>query len=462
MSELSLENRNSSLIFKELFADGGLEDMLSDRALIREMIGVESALAAAQARLGVIPEDSAKAIEEIARRIEIDPGQLSSSTGKDGVPVPALVELMCKALEDMGESRHADFLHFGATSQDIMDTALVLCVRKALKEIESRLSVVIELLAAAAGRHRRTLIAARTRNQAATVTVFGLRIISWLSPLIRHKQRLEQICPRLFVLSLSGASGNLATFQGRGLETGRIMAAMLGLAVPVSPWHSARDNIAELGCVLALVTGSLGKMCQDLLLSAQIGDGINAGAGGASSTMPHKQNPVLQEAVVALARNNAGFVSQLQESMIHAQERDGSAWNQELQILPLMLNATATALRHAVVLCRTIDVDKKKAERVFEDAQGLMMAEAASFALAEFIGLRNSRQVVRAACMKAIASEDHLKDVLASSPHRFDIDWDDVFDPVKATGEAEQMIDQFLDSIQALLNRSGPNAGKTE
>ncbi len=441
--------QRDSLIYSRLFGDEEIGSLISDRALIREMLRVEAALAGAQAELGTIPVESAEAIDAAAEALDISPSDLAVRTLRDGVPVPALVAALREAMKAAGEGRHAEFLHAGATSQDVMDTATVLCLGRILDVIEQRLSRLSAALAGAADANRNLVIAARTRNRIATPTTLGLRIAGWLAPLLRHRDRLNHLRPRLLVVSLAGASGNLSAFRGRGLETARMVAERLGIGVPDAPWHTARDGVAELASLLSLITGSLGKMSQDLLLSAQLDEGISAGSGGESSTMPHKVNPVLQETVVALARSNAADVAQVHAAMVHAQEREGSAWSQEIRVLPGMLVATGTALRHAIGLAASISVDEARLAESLAVTRGMMMAEAASFALSDHIGLARARDAVKSACEEAVRTGRPLRDVLeATADLQGGPDWNAVFDPANAVGEAGKIIDGILERVR--------------
>ena len=226
---------------------------------------------------------------------------------------------------------------------------------------------------------------------------------------------------------LSGwASGNLSAFEGQGFELADVMAAELGLGAAEIPWHSARDGVLEFANLCGLICGSLGKIAQDLLLSAQIGDGVRAGNAGGSSTMPHKANPTGAEAMLALARQGQGLVAQISGAAVHAQERDGAAWAQEWLALPSLVVATGAALRHGLELVESLQVDERALAAIFEETNGLMMAESASFALARHMGMTEARAIVKSACAKAAASGEHLRDVMARETV-LAIDWDAPF-----------------------------------
>lgn len=430
-------------MFSELYSDTEMAGLFSDSAEIRAMLLVEGALAMAEGRLGIIPEVSAMAIHRAAREIQIDPTGLAASTGKDGVPVPALVDAFRAA---MNAPDHAKYIHWGATSQDIMDTGLVLRLRRALDILDLRLEKIVADLADAATRYRDTPMAARTRNQIATPTSFGARIVSWASPLQRHRWRLDQIKPRLLCVSLAGASGNGTAFGGQMQDVASGMAKELNLSVAHVPWHTGRDGMAEFAALLALIAGSASKMAQDLIMSAQLGDGISAGPKGASSTMPHKSNPTLPEAILSLSKHVIGLSQNMQLALTHAQEREGSAWGLEWLSLPEMVVGTAAILRHIEILAADIDAQPDIMAATFDNNNGLMMAEAASFALAEHMPLPDARAKVKAACQTAITKGLHLRDVLATET-KTKLDWDAVFNARNALGEAPKIVDRFVEGL---------------
>ncbi|MEE9210986.1 MAG: 3-carboxy-cis,cis-muconate cycloisomerase, partial [Kiloniellales bacterium] len=332
-----------SELYGGLFSDREIAALLDDRARLRAMLDVEAALARVQGRLGVIPPAAATRIAEVAESLEIDPAALAPGTAGAGVPVPALVAAPREAVG----AEAGPYVHWGATSQDIMDTGLVLRLRDLLDRLDRRLAGLIQSLAALAEAHRGTVMAARTRAQQALPTTFGLKAAGWLAPLARHRERLAQLRPRLLAVQLGGAAGTLAALGTRGIEVMEALAEKLGLAVPSAPWHAQRDGFAELAAWFALVTGGLGKIGKDLVLLAQSEVGEARPKGGGSSTLPQKTNPVAAEALVTLARFNAGLLALATEALVQAQERGGAAWSLEWLTLPQMAAATGAALRLA-------------------------------------------------------------------------------------------------------------------
>ena len=423
-----------------LLSDAELAARFDDAAQIRAMLEVEAALALVEAKAGVIPDAAAGRIAEVARALEIDPVALAAGTAKDGIPVPALVEQLRRAVG----ADAAPFVHWGATSQDIMDTGLVLRLRGALEDLAGRLDALIAALAAQAEAHRGTVMAARTRAQQATPTTLGLKIATWLAPLTRHRERLAELRPRLLVVQFGGASGNLAALGDKGVEAMEALAAELDLAAPPLPWHTQRDGLSELAGWLSLASASLGKIGGDLVLLAQseVGE-VRAGAAGGSSTMPQKANPVGAETLVALTRFNAGLLAVMHQAMPQPQERDGVGWTLEWLTLPQMAVATGAALRHAQNLIDSLDVDAARMRANLESGYGLILAEAASFALAAHMPRPEAQALVKTACAEAAAAGRHLMDVLAERTDA-PLDWRALKDPASYLGDSDALIDRVL------------------
>lgn len=436
-----------SAIYGALLSDDAVAALFGDEAEIRAMLDAEAALAAAQAERGMIPPDAAARIATALAGTRIAPGSLAAGTASAGVPVGPLVAAAREAVG--GEA--AGWLHFGATSQDIVDTALVLRLRDALDILDARLAALVELLGARADEHRATVMTARTRWQQATPTTFGLRIAGWMTPLAAHRIRLAELRPRLLCVQLGGASGNMAAMGENGVAVMEAMAAKLGLAAPTLPWHTARETLAELASWLSLVTGSLGKMGRDMTLLAQneVAE-ARGGGGGGSSTMPHKANPVAAEMLVALARQNAGLVSAMHHALVAEHERSGEAWTVEWLTLPQMAVATAVALRHAGAIAETLTADPAAMRANIEAADGMLLAEAAVFALARHMPREAAQALVAAACRDAAAEGLHLRDELC---RRSDapVDWDAVFEPANYTGAADALVDRALAAARATL-----------
>lgn len=423
-----------------LLSDAEVAGLLDDRAQIGAMLRVEAALARAEGLCGVIPEGAAERIAGIAEALDLDPAALAEGTARDGIPVPALVTI----LRDAVGGDEAAFVHWGATTQDVMDTGLVLRLRAILDILDTRLAGLTARLADLAKAERDTVMIARTRGQQATPTSFGLKVAGWLAPLQRHRARLKELRPRLEVLSFGGAAGNLSALGDQALAVEAALSAELALPAPALPWHSQRDGLVELGNWLGLVSGSLGKLAGDVLLLCQneVGE-LREGNGGGSSTLPNKANPIRSEAILSLARHCTGLSAQLQQAALHNHERDGVAWQLEWLVLPQMILAGAAVLRHAVDLIDDLQVDRGRMLANVEATRGLALAEAASFALSTHLPRPQAQALVKEACREVLASGGNLIDLLAQRSDA-PVDWAALRDPARQTGAAGDFIDRIL------------------
>jgi len=397
-----------SAMMRGLFGDDDIARLFTDSAEVRAMLLVEGALAQAQGELGVIPPDSAAFIKRAVMEVQIDPAGLSAETGVNAVVVPALVKAFHAATD---APEHAQYFHWGATSQDIMDTALVLRLKQVLTLFEGRLQAIIKALGMLAEAHADLPMAARTYGQIASPTTFGATVATWGMPLIDHLQRLTELRPRLLRISLFGAAGTASQLKNAP-DVRRKMADALGLEPTDTPWHSTRESIAEYAGWLALVTGSLGKMGEDLLLLTQSGIAeVSLGGGGSSSTMPQKSNPVLPSLMVALARQVTALNSTIQGAQIHRQQRDGAAWFVEWMNLGQITMATGRALTAGVDLAGNITPDPDRMLAHIDDGLGLIYAEALSFALAKSLPRPQAQAEVKALCQQVKEQATPLPDL---------------------------------------------------
>jgi 3-carboxy-cis,cis-muconate cycloisomerase len=355
------------------------------------------------------------------------------------VPVGALVA----ALREAAGDEAASWVHWGATSQDIVDTALVLSLREVTTLIDNRLADLVRALLATARRHAATPMLARTRSQAAVPTSFGLKAAGWAAPLQRHRARLAELTPRLLVIQLGGAAGTRSVLGDAGAAVSSALARELGLGDTPLPWHNQRDAFAELAGWFSLVTGSLGKLGQDILLLAQSGiEEVQAG-DGSSSTMPHKANPVSAELLVALARHNANLLAEVHQALVHGQERDGAAWSGEWLALPQMAVGAGAALSHATRLIDELAVDRDRMAENLAATNGLALAEAAAFALTRHMPRREAELLVKSAAQSAGADGGHLLDHLARTTDAA-VDWDALKDPDTQIATAVRMLEDYL------------------
>ncbi|MBD1549371.1 3-carboxy-cis,cis-muconate cycloisomerase [Roseibium aggregatum] len=429
-----------------LLSDPETAALFQDEAVIRAMLDVEGALALAEADAGLLTQSSADRIASVCRTVTIAPADLAEGTARDGVPVPVFVAELRKAVGP----DHASFVHWGATSQDIHDTGLVLRLRQAIDLHEQALWTIAGKLADLADSHRATPIAARTRMQQATPTSFGLKAAVWLSSILRNIERLKSVRAGLLLLSFGGASGNLSALGAHATAVEAHLAERLSLAVSPAPWHAVRDGYLDYANWLALVTGTLGKIGNDLILLAQseVAE-IGLGSGGGSSTMPNKVNPVGPEVLVTLARNTIGLLANMHQSALHEHERGGASWMLEWLNLPQLAVATGAALAHANAVFDALTVNTERMRANIEASNGLLLAEAASFELAAHLPRPEAQALVKSACKTALESGRHLFDVLLEATDA-PVDWEALKNPARHMGQSDAFITIVLESCQAL------------
>ena len=428
-----------SALTAPLLADAETAGLLSDRSLAEAMVTVERALARVQGALGIIPADAARAIDAALSDYRPDLQSLGNGTAASGVPIIALVADLRRAVPEAGR----EHVHVGATSQDVVDTALLLRLKDAVNRIEGRLVDVIAALTGLADGHRRTVMAARTRTQQAVPTSFGLKAAGWLAPLKRQRRRLEAVRRDLLVIQFGGAAGTLAALGEAGLAVADGLADDLGLGRADGPWHTARDGVLGFGDWLSRTTAALGKLGQDLLLLGQneVGE-VRLAAGGGSSAMPQKANPVAAEMLVTLARANATALAGLHHTAIQEHERGGPGWTLEWISLPPMVVATSTALGLTGDILAGLQVDAERMRKNLGLDTGLILAEAATVALSPSLGRTAAQDLVRQACRDAPAEGRSIIDLLAERT-KVPIDWDRLRDPAAYLGSADAIIDRI-------------------
>jgi 3-carboxy-cis,cis-muconate cycloisomerase len=335
-----------------LLGDAEVARHFTPEAELRAMLEFEVALAKAEAAHGVIPAEAAAAIARAAKAFTPDMAALASATARDGMVVPDWVDQLRRAVG----TPHDAHLHFGSTSQDVLDTSLVLRLKPVVEILNARLAMLDEGLADLSRKYGGQSLMAHTRMQQALPITWADKIAAWRAPLARHRQRLEDLQPRLLILQLGGPVGALEKLDAKGPAVRSALAGELGLA-PADCWHTERDNLAEFASWLSLVSGSLGKIGQDIALLAQNEiAAVTVTGGGKSSAMHHKANPVLAEILVTLARYNAAQLSAMHEALVHEYERSGAAWTLEWMVLPPMVVATGAALSRALTLLDALQI----------------------------------------------------------------------------------------------------------
>lgn len=422
--------------------------VFADEARLQRMLDVEAALARAQARLGLIPAAAAKEISAKAEIARFDLAEIGRGTELVGYPIVPLVKALSRACT--GEAGR--YVHWGATTQDIIDTALVLQLRDALELIRQDLDGTKAALAELARRHRDTPMAGRTHAQHALPITFGFKCALWLDPLKRHSERLERIRREIAVVQFGGAVGTLASLGTDGIRVMEALAEELGLGTPPIAWHVARDRLAEVVSFLGLLTGSLGKIATDvaLLMQVEIGEvaePYQEGRGG-SSTMPQKRNPIACEFVLACARNVRQLVPVMLDAMVQDHERATGPWHAEWVALPQAFALTAGALHHARAMLEGLQVDPARMRRNLDTTRGMISAEAVMMALAPAVGREEAHHLVAAACERALAKERHLLDELqadaAITAHLPTERLAALLDPASYTGLAGEFVDRVL------------------
>lgn len=421
-----------SQLYGDLFPAGDVARLFSDSAEIRAMLLVEGALAKAQGAAGVIPEISASAIQRAVMEVALDPGALRKATGQNGVPVPALVAAL---RSEMNAPEHAQYVHWGATSQDIMDTGLMLRLRQALAAIESDLKAVLGALAALARTHAELPMPARTYGQHATPTSFGAVVAAWGAPLIGLLEELPALRASCLLVSLSGAAGTAGALGAKAPDLRAALAEGLSLSEPQRSWHTDRGPVLRIADWMVRVNLALGKMGEDCIALVQTGiQEIRLGGAGASSTMPQKQNPVAPSTLVALARQGTGLLSILHGASMQQHQRDGAAWFTEWMCLPQIVLGSASAASTAKALAAGITPNADAMATALNSGLDMIHAEALSFALTESLPRPEAQAAVKRLCLEANESGTPLGTLTAREFP--DLDTGALFDPARQLGHA--------------------------
>jgi 3-carboxy-cis,cis-muconate cycloisomerase len=436
-----------------LFRSQAVEKAFSNRATLQAMLDFEAALARAEARAGFIPASAAPAIEAKCRAELYDMTVLAraaASAGNLAIPlVKQLTLLVAKKEKDA-----ARYVHWGATSQDAIDTGRVLQLRQALTLISSELDLFAVVLGELVHKNRATLVVARTWMQQALPTTFGLKAAGWLDAIDRHRARLAETQERCLVLQFGGAVGTMAALGARGLDVAANLAKELQLPLPELPWHSHRDRMAEIATTIGLCCGTLGKIARDISLHTQteVGEVFEptADGRGGSSTMPHKRNPVTCAVVLSAVARVPPLVSTMLSAMVQEQERGLGGWHVEWETLPEIVRLTAGALHHLTTTVSELEIDPERMRQNLDLTHGLIFAEAVTMALAEKMPRSEAHELVDLACKRAQSSRRDLRLVLAQDAiiktNLSEAELDRLFTPANYLGVADQFIDRVLAS----------------
>ncbi len=441
-----------------LFASAKMRVALSDAAMLQHMLDVEAALARAEGASGVIPKAAVVPIENACRAKLYDVAALGSAAGQAGnVAIPlvkALTENVAKR-----DREAARFVHWGATSQDIIDTSTVLALRNASGLLARDLARAIKGFVSLAKKHRNTVMAGRTWLQQALPTTFGLKAAEYAAALARSHTRMVDAIEGACVLQFGGAAGTLAALRNKGGAVARALGRELDLAVPPAPWHAHGDRIANAAAAIAIAIGECGKIARDvsLLMQTEIGEVFEpAGDGrGGSSTMPQKRNPALSAQVLAASNLAPGLVSSLLAGLVHEHERGTGGWQASWFALPQLLLIASGAFERMAEIATGLEVDKTRMRANLEISNGLIMAEAVQFALAEKLGKSQAHELVARASKQALQDGKHLRGALSEIPEAMNIlsgtKIAELFDPSNYLGDTQKFIDAAITSAERAL-----------
>lgn len=441
-----------SAIFQGIFSSDEMRQVWSDENRTQKYLDVERALAIVQGRLGLIPAEAAEEIVSHCRLDQIDMARLRQQTERIGYPILGVVsQLNALCRDKLGE-----YCHWGATTQDITDTATVLQIREALALVDAELTGISAALAKLAREHRDTPVIARSNLQQAIPVTFGYKMAGLLSAVERHRERLAQLRERVLVGEFAGAAGTLASLETGAMETQAGLCAELGLKQPLIAWHTIRDNIAEVGAFLGLVGGTLGKLSMDvkLMMQTEVGEVYEPyhHGRGSSSTMPQKRNPISScyiHAAISIVRQHAAA---LMDAMVADHERSTGPWEIEWIVLPEAFCLMAGALKQSRFVLEGLQVDAAAMRRNIDMTQGLVMSEAVMMGLGHHLGRETAHDLVYDLCRESIASNKPLLDLLAAHPdisrHVDRAALQAMLDPANYLGQSGHMVDRVLATLR--------------
>jgi len=441
----------SESLFEPIFVPDVFREVVSGRAWLRAMLDAEGALAVAEARVDLIPAAAAEVIAECCDASRFDPEEIGHKARASSNPVPPLVRTLTEVVSEISEEA-ARYVHKGATSQDITDTAAMLVTRRALDLILAELDGIAAACARLAEEHRATLMAGRTLLQQALPTTFGLKAAGWLVSVLEAKQRLLEVRSSKLAAQLGGAAGTLASLGGSGLRVLREFARELDLAEPALPWHTDRTRIAEVGGALSLAAGVLGKIALDMILMAQtevgeVAEPSGEGRGG-SSTLPHKRNPVLSVTAAASVRRVQDLSRTLHAAMIQEHERAAGAWHSEWEALSdafALTGGGAAAMREAT---EGLEVNPGKMRKNLDETNGMLLAENVTKVAAGRLGRLKAHDLVKTACRRALEEGKPLREELLEDDALGEVlsegEIDAALDPARYLGSAGEFVDRAL------------------
>ena len=443
-----------SPLLAPMLSSGPMRAVCDDATTLQNMLDFEAALARAEAATGVIPNSAAEPISRACKATEFDLAALAEAATRSGnLAIPLVKALTAEVAKTDADA--ARYVHWGATSQDMIDTAAMLTLRAAIDALLSDLARAIAGFAGLARQHRHTAVVARTWLQHALPMPFGLKLAEYAAALHRARARLQRLRGDGLALQFGGAAGTLAALGDKGLMVAERLAQELKLPLPVAPWHSHRDRIAEAASAFAILAGTCGKIARDvqLMMQTDVAEAFEpAGEGrGGSSTMPHKRNPVAAAAALAAATMAPNLAATIFAAQVGDHERSAGPWHAEWPTLPTLLLVTSGALAAIVDIAEGLEVDAARMRVNLDATGGLIMAEAVTMALAEKIGKSEAHHLVETASKKAVAEKKHLRDVLTGDPgvsaHLTADKLAKLFEPTAYQGVSQTLIDRLLASL---------------
>jgi len=446
----------SARLIESLGATEPLAEIFSDLSVLQAMLDFEVALARAEAQLRIIPQSAARAIARAARAETFDGAALARETLRAGTPGIPLVNALRKKVQQE-DALAANYVHWGATSQDVADTALILLLKKSAAIFDAELARIDKALRGQSAKHRNTVMLGRTLLQPAPPVTLGLKAAGWLASVRRGRVRLNRAISEALVLQLGGASGTLSALEGRGIPLSELIAKQLGLRVPDAPWHAHRDRLAEVVCACAILTGSLGKMARDisLLMQHEVGEVVEPGLGGrgGSSTMPHKRNPIASVIALAAANRVPGLAAAFLSQMVQEHERAAGGWQAEWPTVASVIQSTGVALASMAEVAEGFSVNPKRMRANIQSTQGTPFSEKVALLLAVHMGREKAHEMLRSWSDPKRLNKRTLSQALAGVPEvrRYLSERPDQPDAYR--GSAEEF-------IRRLLRNGRPRRGK--
>jgi 3-carboxy-cis,cis-muconate cycloisomerase len=450
----------SSSLLAPLISSAAMRAVVDDRARLQRMLDFEAALARAEAALGVIPAEAAPAIAAACQADRYDIAAIGNEAVVSGnIAIPLVKALTGQVAASDAEA--ARYVHWGATSQDVIDTALVLELRAGIDVLAADLDRAVTAFTTLAGKHRRTPAVARTWLQHALPMPFGLKLAGYAAALARTRERLTRMRKENLLLQFGGAAGTLAALGDRGLDVTEKLSALLDLPAPEAPWHTHRDRLAEIAGALAILGGTCGKIARDvaLLMQTEVAEAFEPaepGRGG-SSTMPHKRNPTAAAAALAAATIAPQLAATIFAAQVQEHERALGGWQAEWQAFPALLLVISGATQAIVDIAQGLEIDVARMRANLDLTDGLIMAEAASITLGAKIGKAEAHKLVEESCKKAVAEKKSLQEVLGEDPRvTAQLSAPDIaklFEPIAYQGAAQTFIDRLVASIKGRGNK---------